>query len=83
MKRGLPLILICCLWPATADADGGFKGLVAKPVEIPQQIAVMSYGEGKETLTIWNTVQAESAELAWVLPLGPYGPNGDAGGAAA
>ena len=48
---------------------GDSNMLVLKPVAIPQQLAVVSHREGKETLTNWNTVQAESRELAWVLPL--------------
>ena len=64
-------LILCCLlcFMVRAGADGGFKYEVLKPVAIPQQLAVLSHREGKETLTIWNTVKAESQELAWVLPL--------------
>ena len=40
-----------------------------KPLEIPQQIGVVIHRDGKESLTIWNTVRAESQKMAWVLPL--------------
>lgn len=40
-----------------------------KPLEIPRQTGVILHRDGKETLTIWNTVQAEASQVAWVLPL--------------
>ena len=43
MNRGFFLIFICWLWPVPADADGRFKGLVAKSVEIPQQADTVLY----------------------------------------
>lgn len=40
-----------------------------QPLEIPRQTAVITHAGGRETLTIWNTVQADAGSLAWVLPL--------------
>lgn len=66
----LTWFLLLFSWPSMVLADGGFKQRnVLTPAEIPRQLAVMSHTAGLETLTIWNTVKAESQELAWVLPL--------------
>jgi hypothetical protein len=55
---------------ARAFGDGAYKHLhLVEPAEIPQQSAVIGFAEGKETLTIWNTVEAKGQDLAWVLPL--------------
>lgn len=68
---GLGLV-VCLLAKAmgTVRADGIFLSeRNLKPLEIPGQTAILLHRQGKETLTIWNTVQAESAGMAWVLPL--------------
>lgn len=53
-----------------ARADGKFiPSYTLRPVEIPTQSAAVSFSEGKQVLTIWNTIQTSAGETAWVLPL--------------
>jgi Uncharacterized protein conserved in bacteria (DUF2330) len=62
------LFLFALMGPVLGD--GGYVSKsVLEPVEIPRQMAALSYAEGRETLTVWNTVRAADQELAWVLPL--------------
>ena len=65
------LILLVMLTFATGvSADGILVSeRTIKPLEIPQQIGVVMHRDGMETLTVWNTVRAESQQMAWVLPL--------------
>jgi len=65
------LVFVVYLWGVgTARADGIlFSERSLKPMEIPGQTAVILHDEGRETLTIWNTVQSDASAMAWVLPL--------------
>jgi len=64
------VIYLLAMAIGTVQADGIFLSeRNLKPLEIPGQTAILLHSQGKETLTIWNTVQADSAGMAWVLPL--------------
>lgn len=64
------IILVMLTFATGVSADGIIVNeRTVKPLEIPQQIGVVIHRDGKETLTVWNTVRAESQQMAWVLPL--------------
>lgn len=70
LRSLLSALLLTVLLTGPARADGKFiPPDRLKPVEIPTQSAAISFSDGKEVLTIWNTIQTSAGETAWVLPL--------------
>lgn len=68
--KSLALLVFFFLGISRVFADGAYRHQhLIEPAQIPRQSAAISFADGKETLTIWNTVEAKGQDLAWVLPL--------------
>lgn len=68
--RLLALLIFFTLGCSRVFADGAYRHQhLLEPAQIPRQSAAISFADGKQTLTVWNTIEAKGQDLAWVLPL--------------